>query len=278
MVLIASILLGLGVIASTIPLLKTAFVGEIVNVQILVFSLTIIVLGVTSVIGVYYSKVKKDKIEKQLNNDFYEGYEIIKEIIMKSQLDKFTMKEIKEDILDMLISAQNGGKTFKETIGEPQKFSGDILEQYGKVPKYNVIHFLDSMLYMVLFTLGVTVVMWMQEINKGFFNIKIDASMFTLFLIISFVILPYLRVNTISKNPKLIFFPIQVAVFYVVSLVLMRKYLYQIEEIKWFLDGSINLISNPVVLIVFLLGLVGLIIAKRYLKRSQINVCNIYKN
>lgn len=269
MVLIASVLLALGVIASTIPLLKTAFEGEFVNIQILIFSLIIILLGIISVIGVYYSKVKKDQIERQLTKEFYEGYEIIKDSIMNSQLDRLTIKDIKEDILDMLILAQNSGKSFKETIGDAKKFSLDILEQYGKTPKYNIIHFIDSVVYMIMFVLGVTAVMWAEDVNKNFFNVKIDVSILVFFILISFIIVPYLKVNSISKNPKLIFLPIGIGTLYVISIELMRRFFYQLKAIKWFLEGNVNIVSSQIILNTLGIALVGLIVYKRHLKNTR---------
>jgi DNA-binding ferritin-like protein (Dps family) len=266
MILIASMLLAVGIIASTIPLLRISLSSETVNIQTLVFSLSIILLGIISVPSVYFSKIRKDKIEKQLINEYFSEYEIIKEIIMNSQLENQTKKEIRNDVLDIMISAQNHGKPIKSVIGDSWKFANEVIDEYGKLGRYNLLDFIDSMIFMSFFILGSSIVMWLEEIDKSFFDVKFDIGMIGFFAMISFIIVPLMKKNSVSKNPVMVFVPIGSGVLFVLIMELMRNFFAEVEFIKWFLDGGLSIISNVFILISLVVVIPGLMLLKKYLK------------
>ncbi|MBM3709513.1 MAG: hypothetical protein FJW61_03710 [Actinobacteria bacterium] len=70
--------------------------------------------------------MRKSKFEAILNNEYFQKYEIIKDAVMNSQLSNIAKKEIKEDILDMLITAQKSGKSADDTVGSPESFSRNL--------------------------------------------------------------------------------------------------------------------------------------------------------
>lgn len=269
MILIASVLLAAGVIASTIPLLRISFSSETVNVQTLVFSISIIMLGILSVPSVYYSKIRKDKNEKQLIDEYFSEYEIIKEIIMNSQLENQTKNEIRNDVLDILISAQNHGKPFKSAIGDSRKFAKEIIAEYGEYSRYNLVSFIESMIVMSFFILGSSIVIWLEEMEKSFYVVKIDIGMLVFFAVISFIIVPLMKNNAISKNPVMVFVPIGSGVLFVIIMELMRNFFAEVEFVKWFIDGGLSIISNVFILIAFVIAIPGLMLLKRHLKMKR---------
>lgn len=265
--LLASVILP--VIAASIILIKAASAENIANIQLIVFYACLVGLAIVSVGVTYFTKIKKNNLEKQLQEDFYQGYDVIKEYIMNAQLDTATKKEIKEDVLDLLITAQNNGKSFDETVGEAQKFSLDILQQYGKTTKYNIEHFVESWIFMIGFTLGVKVLLWLEDTNRDFFDIHITLPLIVFFAILSFILVPYLKIHPISQNPKSIFLPIGLGVICVGILELSRRFLYDYQWIRTFLDEEIILVSTPTVLTIICIIFISLFFIKQYLKKTR---------
>jgi len=106
-VLGSSIFLALCVIATVIINLKYNIQNSAIDTNSLILIGIIILLSIISVPVVYFSKVRKSKFERMLNNEYFQKYEIIRDAVMNSQLSGINKKEIKEDMLDILISAGN---------------------------------------------------------------------------------------------------------------------------------------------------------------------------
>ena len=109
------------------------------NSKFLSYSVPIIIISLLAVLAVYFSRIRKGKYEKMLNGEYYQKYEAIRDIIMNSQLSNNSKKEIKEDILDILISAQKAGKSVDNVVNSPVEFAENIIKSYLRPERIAVL-------------------------------------------------------------------------------------------------------------------------------------------
>jgi hypothetical protein len=115
--LMSSVLLALLVILSAIAFAISSTPQNAANSASALLIAIIILASISSVFVVYFTKVQKRKYEKLLNQEYFQEYEILKDAVANSQLAISNKKEVNEDILDILLSAQQVGKSIHEVVG-----------------------------------------------------------------------------------------------------------------------------------------------------------------
>jgi len=96
--LISAVLLALLVILSAIAFAISSTPQNTANKASTLLIAIIILVSISSVFIVYFTKVRKRKYEKLLNQEYYQEYEILKDAVANSQLAISNKKEINEDI------------------------------------------------------------------------------------------------------------------------------------------------------------------------------------
>lgn len=270
LILTAAVLLAIGISTTAIFLLTNAARNGTLSVQTIAFSVVILLAGVASVPVVYFTKIKRSKTEKLLDGEFLEAYELIRDVVFSSRLPKHTADDILDDVLDLMVTARHNNRPLKEIIADPRGFALKITEQYGGKKKYGIVSFLDSLLYMAGFTLGASALMWLKEPEQGIFNTPLDVSLLFLFGVISFWLVPYLKLNAAEK-PKIVILPVIVGICFIAVSEILRRFFYESEAVRWFLDGQVNIISNGLALSAFLIAIPALILAKILLKKNRLH-------
>jgi DNA-binding ferritin-like protein (Dps family) len=227
----------------------------------------VLVCSLASVGIVYVLRVRTTRYEKLLNQEFLREYQLVKESLGGSTLSSYQKKEVLEDVLDLLVSAQRDGKAVGAVVVDPVAFAQDIIASYLKPTRAAVLRFCDSILAFVLFTLGLQLVLWVENRGNGFFNIGMDTSMVLLLGLVSFLVLPLTKGLATKRNPWLYLFPVAFGVVYVLLAELSRKNLYHLVWVRTWLDGTIKIIPSARVLVVFLAAIPGLILIKQLLRR-----------
>lgn len=125
--LLSSTILVVIVIASFIFLLVRMDHTGSINTAAIVLCCCAIAVSLLTIALVYWTKVRKEGLEKPLNDLYYNKYEAIKDAVFNSQLPIGVKKEIKNDVLDLLLTAQAAGKTAQEAVGDPMDFSKNII-------------------------------------------------------------------------------------------------------------------------------------------------------
>jgi len=169
-----------------------------VNVESLIYVGAAIIIGIISIAAVYFTKVRKDKYEKMLNDVYFKEYEIIKDSIMNSQLSDKSKKETVEDILDMLLSAQKAGKLVDDVIGNPVTFSQRVINSFSGTLRFTIMSLFDGIIAFSLMVIGVNIALWFEQIDKSFFGISVGASMVCL------VNLEIERLKEMVKNAEML--------------------------------------------------------------------------
>lgn len=266
-VLLTSIFLALCVITTVILNLKYTIHNDAVNINSFILIGVIILLSIISIPAVYFLKVRKSKFERMLNNEYFQKYEIIRDGIMNSQLLSFNKKEIREDVLDILISAQKSGKSAEDTIGNPETFTREILIAYAKPGRLPVLSIIDGIIYFVFFVLGASMFIWFEQTDTSFYKTGIDISMLTFFFIISFILIPVIRKLTSTHNYWMFILPVAFGVAYILFAEIIRRFFYNSEIIRQFLDGTVRMVPNIIILILYIILIPVFLFFKTYIRK-----------
>lgn len=271
-VLLSSIFLALCVIVTGIINLKYTIRNNAINIESFILIGIIILLSIISVPVVYFLKVRKSKFERMLDNKYFQKYEIIKDAVVNSQLSNINKKEIIEDVLDLLISAQKSGKSAEDTISNPETFIREILVAYAKPGRLSVLSIIDGIMYFILFTLGVSIVLWFEQTNMSFFKTGINISMLTLFFIISFILMPVIKKLTSTHNYWAFILPVAFGIVFVLLAEIIRRFFYSNEIIRTFLDGTVRMVPNIIILVVYIILIPVALFSKSLIRRRLLGL------
>jgi len=274
-VLLSSIFLALCVIVTVILNLKyTIHDNNVINIESFILIGIVILLSIISVPIVYFLKVRKSKFERMLSNEYFQKYEIIRDAVMNSQLSSINKKEIKEDMLDILISAQKSGKPAKDTVGNPETFAREILLSYARPGRLPVLSIIDGIMYFIFFILGVSIFIWFEQTDVSFFKTGIDISMITFLFIISFILIPVTKRLTSTHNYWMFILPVAFGIVFVLFAEIIRRFFYSNEIIRQFLDGTVGMVPNIFILILYIILIPTLLFFKYYIRRRLFRIAD----
>lgn len=264
-VLLTSIVLALGVIAGII---LYAVNNKTNNIISFIYIGIVILLGIGSVPLIYFLKVRKSKFEKLLDDKYFLKYEIIKDAVKNSQLSNMSKKEITEDVLDMLISAQKSGKSAEEVIEDPEVFIREIITTYASPGRLAVLNIIDGVIYFVCFVLGASILLWFEHTDMSFFKTGVDINMILFFFIISFIIVSVTKKLTSTKNYWMAVIPVAFGILFVLLSEMLRHFFYDLELVRQFLDGTVRMVPNIVMLAVYLIVVPVAVIIKSFIRKK----------
>jgi DNA-binding ferritin-like protein (Dps family) len=270
-ILLSSVLLAVLVILSTGVFAISSADQYTASQESTLLTTMIILVSILSVFVVYFSKVQKRKYEKLLNQEYFQEYEIIKDAVANSQLSNSSKKEITEDILDMLLSAQEAGKSVQEVTGKTEKFAQEILESYARPIQVGILSIFDSFIAFALFVVGTSIFLWLEETQQSFFAIRLDIAMVGFFVLVAFGLLPVTKKQTSTKNPWMYLLPIAIGIVFVLFAELLRAFFYNLEAVKQFLDGSLRMIPNAGFLMLYLLSIPVFLLLKHFFRKSLLH-------
>jgi hypothetical protein len=266
-VLMTSIFLALCVVVTVIINFYYTSENNSINTDSLIIIGAIILLSIISVFVVYFLKVRKSKFEKILNNEYFQKYEIIKDGINNSQLSSINKKEVKEDMLDLLISAQKSGKSAEDTVGSPEIFTMEILLSYSKPGRLAVLSIIDGIVYFIFFVLGASIFLWFEQTDISFFNTGIDINMITFFFIISFFLIPITKKLTSTHNYWTFILPVAFGIVFILFAEIIRRFFFSNEIIRQFLDGTVRMVPNVIILILYIILIPTALFIKSYIRK-----------
>ena len=229
---------------------------------------TIVFIALLSILIVYLSKIKKKQYVRNLNKEYFAEYEIIKDSVMNAQLSVKIKKEIIADILDMFISAQNDKRSVKDVIKNTEVFVKEIIETYTKTSIRIIFNILDGFVYFILFVIGTYIYLWFNNTHVNFFDNRIDFLSVLLFVLISFALIPFIKKVTSKGNPWMFILPLIFGITFVLIAEMLRKFFYEAEIVRYILDEEIAIISNIVILAVFVAAVPGIYLLKGYVRQK----------
>lgn len=266
----SSIILALLVIVSVYMWgLSSTYQVERNSIQI-IFVVGIVLVSISSVFIVYFTKIQKKKFEKLLKGSYFEQYEIIRDSIANSQLSVFSKRDVIEDVLELLLTAQESGKPVDSVIQDAESFTQDIIQTFAKPSHLTILSLYDSLIAFILMVVGASLVMWLEATQTNFFAIKLDISMVFFFLIVVFFIIPVTKGQAGTRNPWIFMLPIAGGVLFVLVAEILRAFFYDVNGVKIFLDGSVRMVPSVEILMVYLLSIPLFLILKQFSRKKML--------
>ncbi len=232
----------------------------------------IVILCIGSVLIVYGLRQRKGDFEKKLDPEFFKEYETIRDAVVNSQLSNATQKEIKDDILDLFLSAQGKGKKAGDVVADSAVMAKDIIDAYMMPRRQWLIRLMDSALSFSSLVVGVQLLLWLEEPALSIFAVEMDITMVVFLAMVAFWIIPVTKKSVASNTFLGYLLPVVSGMAYVLSVTIMRRYLSGFGWIKQFLNGTIHMIPTMSVLLIIGAAMITLLYTKRMIRRNPMNV------
>ena len=237
------------------------------NSKLLSYSVPIIIISLLAVLAVYFSRIRKGKYEEMLNGEYYQKYEAIRDIIMNSQLSNNSKKEIKEDILDILISAQKAGKSVDNVVNSPVEFAENIIKSYLRPERIAVLTLLDGIMFSAIFTLLASCVLWLENVRENFFSTSIDIDVLVVIFFVAFIVIPVSKAFKPNQGIGTYTLPLIITIAFILLLGIITKVFSGNEFIAQLYNGRVNMIPNIIIFIVYLIAVPTCIFFKAYIRK-----------
>jgi len=250
-IVLCAVILALLVMATAVIQIISSKDEELSNTVKFVYLGSIILIGALSVVVVYFTKIRKSRYEKMLEGEYFTAYEIIIDGIGNSQLPASSKKDIKQDVLDLLLTAQRSGKPLSEAISDPQKFVQDIIRSFSSPGRFVFLGIFDGLIAFGLFILAITGIIWLEDTAVSFFNVGIDTAMVIFIGILSFFILPVTKRQTATKNPWMFFIPLGYGILFVAVSIFLRRLFPDSDITVKLLDTAVRMIPNMFILFIY---------------------------
>ena len=247
--------------------LGVKFKGLRTEFQVYWLTISAILISLASILYVYFMKVRKNRDERLLDADFYREYELVKDAIALSQLPSGLKKDVTDDVLEMLITAQKAGRSVSDVIINPQSFADEIISSFAKPSSFFLLNLFDSGAFLSVFVLFTNLAIWLENTENGFFNVKIEISMIVLFLLISFLLIPLAKSLTTSKRNWAFLLPLAFGIAYIFLMEVLRRQFYSVEAARTFLDEGLILIPSNLALAAYIGAIPLLMLIKSMCRR-----------
>lgn len=237
------------------------------NSKFLSYSVPIILISLLAVFAVYFSRIRKDKYEKMLNSEYYQKYETIRDIVMNSQLSNDSKKEIKEDILDILISAQKAEKSVDNVVNSPVEFAENIIRSYLRPERIAVLTLLDGIMFSAIFTLLASCVLWLENVRENFFSTSIDIDVLVVIFFVAFIVIPVSKAFKPNQGIGTYTLPLIIIITFILLTGIITKVFSGNEFIEQLYNGRVNMIPNIIIFILYLIVVPICIFLKAYIRK-----------
>ena len=209
------------------------------------FVIGLIALAALVFAGTVAVRLMRRGYVRKLNEHYYAEYEKISDALGNAVMSSAEQKETKEDIVSLMLEAQEQGRDVQEVVGgDINAFIKRIQESFGYRNRL-LFQVLSVIQYGVFFfVLMQSLVYFEQGGEVGFFDVRIAFNMFVMFMVVIFVIYPVSR-NAMRKDKTVLPFvlPLASGIVYIGLLILLDKTLRHFEWVRFFLDSEVRMIG-----------------------------------
>ena len=253
MLLVSSSLLAACIIATSVLLIITTSHDALAQTTIILAG-GVIAASLLSVAFIYWLKVRRTADEKKLNKSYLQAYEIIKDTITNAPIPNGLKRSVVIDVLELLLTAQNHGKSSYDSIGDARVFAQNILAACISKPRTVIVSLIDSIMAFLLFTILAQMLMWIENPTDNFFGHAIDTTMIVFFAFVAGGVIPLTRYWVNRKSIWAYLLPVTSGILFIGIIELLRLVFAQSKTVLSFLNSSLMLIPNlPVLALVIAL-------------------------
>lgn len=264
-----ALFIGMMLILSISIYLRLVLSQGRLSFEMIMIAGVLILLAVLSIV-MTYSKISKKGYERDLNGKYLELYERVKEILDHENISKKSRMEIKEEVLDIILNSQNDRRDPEEIFGENfEKAIENWVESYGTSNKVITL-MIDSVMLFCVFMISLHLLNYIENLEIEFFKVEIDNFMLIYIALITFIMLPIARI--FSRKGKYIMnigIPMIIVGIFIAFTEISHRILPVSNFTSWYNEGTINLISSPLILFAFIAMAAFLFIIKRIIRKTD---------
>ena len=236
------------------------------------FIISMIVIAVLTFGLFAWRRLHKSKYVKKLNAQFFEAYEKFSDALGGAKLSKAEVRETKQDVLSLLLEAQQSGRSADEVTGpDIGEFAERVQSSFGY--RSSFWFELGSVVqYGIFFVVFIQVLLYFSELCVvPFFECALGLSLVIMFAPIIFVIYPLLKSAMRSeKRMFLMFLPILYGVAYIALVILLDNVFGDLAWVRYVLDTQVVMISSLWQLIAMVVVFAGVQALKWCMRRRSL--------
>ena len=236
------------------------------------FVIGMIALAVVSFVLVLVSRLRRGRYAKMLDERYYAAYEKIVYAFNTSVLGFGERREIKQDILGMLMEGQQAGRPVDNVVGSDiSAFVIKVQKSFGYRSGF-WFNLLASVQYVTILVVFIQVILYFENIGvKNFFEAEIGLSLFVMFIPLAFIIYPLIKRQMRKEHSISAFIiPFAFGILFIVMLIVLDITAYHVAWVKYFLDTKIRMIYDWWLLIVLAAVVIMAQGAKLYMRHRSI--------
>jgi DNA-binding ferritin-like protein (Dps family) len=215
---------------------------------------------------------RKLNFETDLKEDFFQEYSNVRDIIFSSELTDNRKKEITNDVLEMMLTAQNSGKEIKDVVKDSRKFALEILESYDN-RNWLLFFILDGLFFadiivVALFLLKGFLFSMIDGFPDGFLRIYFDLYILANYLYWGFIMIPLLRFGKTNKKTPMSLWILIASYVGFFLLDIISFFVPGFKSLNNFFKQKIYIIPNIYVLLIYILIIPMAILLKKTIRNK----------
>jgi DNA-binding ferritin-like protein (Dps family) len=210
-----------------------------------VFVIGLITLAVAAFVGTTVIRLRRSGYAKKLNESYFAEYEKIKDALSNSVMSRAEIKEVKQDVVSLMLDAQSQGRDAKEVVGETGAFIRRVQDSFGYRNRF-LFQLLSVVQYGIFFIVIIQLLIFFEQGGQtGFFDITIGLSMFVMLMIMILAVYPVIR-SAMRKDKSVLPFalPLGFGIGYIALLILLDTAVGRIGWVRVYLDSDIGMIGS----------------------------------
>lgn len=165
------------------------------------FVIGMIVLAAVSFGLILMHRLRRGRYARRLNEDYYAVYEKISDALNTWVLSYTEKKETRNDILSLLVEAQENGRMVQDVVGDDiSSFIDKVKRSFGYRSGF-VFNLLSSVQYGIILVTCVQIILYFKHLGeKSFFDAQIGFSLFVMFIPLALIIYPLIKQQLRKQN------------------------------------------------------------------------------
>ncbi|MCK5764323.1 MAG: hypothetical protein KAH05_09400 [Clostridiales bacterium] len=263
------VLIGILLIFSISIYLDIILKNDTMTTPMWVVAIVLIVLA-TVVVIMTVKRIAKTGYEKNLKGEYLELYEDACEYLEISNISKNSKREIKEEILDVVLNSQEIKRNPEEIFGNDfgKAMEGWVISYGGSNKKIALL--IDGAMFYFIFLLALHMLNYIENMNIDFFDARIDNSILIYIGILAFIVMPIARINAQKRK---YFYYIGVIVLFVSVYIgfseITHRYFSHTPFSKWYSMGTTNVIASLPMLLLIISAIISLLVIKKLVRKKN---------
>ena len=241
----SSLALSVALIVTVLQYFSAVNKGERATDTEFWFIIGMIVLAVISFAAVLIVRLRRGRYTRLLNAEYYAAYENVSDALNTSVLGITERREIRHDILGMLMEGQETGRSVSDVVGSDTKaFVDNVKASFGYRSGF-VFNLMSSLQYGVLLVTFIQLILYFEYLGeKSFFEAEIGFSLLVMFVPLAFVIYPLIKHLVRKGSVWAYIIPILYGVGFIGLLILLDNTAYHVPWVRYFLDTDTRMIFS----------------------------------